>query len=378
MASVHKKPKTRFWHAAWRDGNGRLYQRSTKQINRSDALRVALEYERAEKLATAGSLTEAQVRAVLSDIVKRNGNGEQLRNPSCRDWLTHWIQAKSSTCEETTVLRYEKTVSCFLESLGKKSESPLCSLTATDVQKFVTMRLKSGCAPSTVQVDGKALRGALNRAKREGLILSNPAEAVELPKRNSVTKAVFSAGEVEAIMQHAKGEWRAVTMVGFYTGARLSECCRVAWEDIDMSMGLLSFPKTKQGRVHSVPLHPNLKSFLESLKIPDGGGYLSPKLEGVKTTGQRGLSESFKRIMRAAGVDDGMVEGSGKRRVSKRSFHSLRHTFNSILANAGVPQEVRMKLVGHTTASVNSGYTHHEIEMLGEAMKKLPSVLPRE
>ena len=276
------------------------------------------------------------------------------------------------------MLRYEKTVSCFLESLGKKSESPLCSLTATDVQKFVTMRLKSGCAPSTVQVDGKALRGALNRAKREGLILSNPAEAVELPKRNSVTKAVFSAGEVEAIMQHAKGEWQAVTMVGFYTGARLSECCRVAWEDIDMSMGLLSFPKTKQGRVHSVPLHPNLKSFLESLKIPDGGGYLSPKLEGVKTTGQRGLSESFKRIMRAAGVDDGMVEGSGKRRVSKRSFHSLRHTFNSILANAGVPQEVRMKLVGHTTASVNSGYTHHEVEMLGEAMKKLPSVLPKE
>jgi integrase len=62
----------------------------------------------------------------------------------------------------------------------------------------------------------------------------------------------------------------------------------------------------------------------------------------------------------------------GNRKFSKLSFHSLRHTFNSSLANAGVSQERRMKLTGHTSAEVNTGYTHHEVETLRDEVNKLP------
>ena len=44
--------------------------------------------------------------------------------------------------------------------------------------------------------------------------------------------------------------------------------------------------------------------------------------------------------------------GSG-RRVNALSFHSLRHTFNSALANAGIPEETRMALTGHTSRQMN-------------------------
>jgi len=40
-------------------------------------------------------------------------------------------------------------------------------------------------------------------------------------------------------------------------------------------------------------------------------------------------------------------DGKLGRNVSRLSFHSLRHTFNSAIANADVPLEIRQKLTGH-------------------------------
>jgi hypothetical protein len=49
-----------------------------------------------------------------------------------------------------------------------------------------------------------------------------------------------------------------------------------------------------------------------------------------------------------------------------------RHSFNSALANAGVPEEVRMKLTGHATAVMNAQYTHLQAKIPKDAGTKLP------
>ena len=68
------------------------------------------------------------------------------------------------------------------------------------------------------------------------------------------------------------------------------------------------------------------------------------------------------------------AEGSAGRTQSSLSFHSLRHSFNSALANAGVAQELRQKLTGHASKAMNAKYTHHEIDALRGAVALLPSV----
>lgn len=57
--------------------------------------------------------------------------------------------------------------------------------------------------------------------------------------------------------------------------------------------------------------------------------------------GRHGLNERFKRIVRKAELDLQTVQGGGKRKISKRTFHALRHSFTSALANADVPQLLR-------------------------------------
>jgi integrase len=80
--------------------------------------------------------------------------------------------------------------------------------------------------------------------------------------------------------------------------------------------------------------------------------------------------------MARAGVEGRLLrERNGEgRSQSSLSFHSLRHSFNSALANAAVPQEIRQKLTGHTSAEMNTLYTHHELEPLRKAIAMLPRI----
>ena len=53
--------------------------------------------------------------------------------------------------------------------------------------------------------------------------------------------------------------------------------------------------------------------------------------------------------------------GEKGRNVSALSFHSLRHSFTSAMANANVPAEIRQKLTGHADSKSHATYTHHEL-----------------
>ena len=99
-----------------------------------------------------------------------------------------------------------------------------------------------------------------------------------------------------------------------------------------------------------------------------------PGLAGKGPGGRHGLSESFKTIVRRAGISLQEVQGGGVRKLNKRTFHALRHSLVSALANAGVAAELRMKITGHSSAAVHRGYTHMERKTLREAMAKLPGL----
>ena len=68
-------------------------------------------------------------------------------------------------------------------------------------------------------------------------------------------------------------------------------------------------------------------------------------------------------------------KAKGKGRVTyERGFHSLRHTFTSWLRNAGVSEEDRMALTGHSTRESHAIYSHHDEAALRDAVAKLPSI----
>ena len=375
MASIHRRPDSQYWHAAYFGPDGRRILRSTKQQDRQSALAVAMEFERASKLARRGELVEAQAREVLKDIMKRADMGETLQTVSIKSHFDTWLASKKTRNADSTGERYGMAVGEFLKSLGNRASKNLTSLTVADVQRFLDQRTEKGLAPKTLNVDVKIIRGALNTARRQGLIPTNPAEAVELPEAKSMERGTFTPAEVKMLVDTADGEWKLLILFAYFTGARLSDCCRMQWEDVDLAGETLTYTQAKTGAKVTTPLHPDLLVRLNKLAGTDKPAvFIMPQLASQRTSGRRGLSETFKKIMRKAGVDSQTVKGAGNQMFSRRSFHALRHSFTSALANENVSQELRMKLTGHTTEGEHRKYTHHEMDNLRAAIKKIPSL----
>jgi hypothetical protein len=204
MASIHRRPDTPYWHGAWRASDGRLVLRSTKQTDRKKAMAFALECERAEKLAGAGTLTEAQARSILNRILERAAMGETLRSPTVTDYFRSWLAGKEAMKSAGTAARYGISVGEFLAHLGNRARRPLSSLAPQHVKSFVAMRCKAGLSPSTVTLDAKILRTPLNNARRQGLIPTNPAEAVDLPDKDPLERGAFTPAEVKILVKFSR------------------------------------------------------------------------------------------------------------------------------------------------------------------------------
>jgi integrase len=353
-----------------------LRLRSTKQTNRSKALGIAVEYERVDKKMSNGEMVESQVRQVLNDILEKVGE-PALPTPATNDWLREWIREKESNKAEGTAERYKGVIEGFITHLAERANKPLTAIAPRDVQNFLTKRRTHGkVSATTINLDGKILRACFNRARRQGIITTNPAESVELPTRQSVQRGVFTPAEVKMLIEQAKDtEWETLILFGYYTGARLGDCTRMEWSKIDLANGTFKFHEGKNQKDLAMPLHPDLAAHLEKIATSDKAQkYITPHMSELGPGGRHGLSEGFKRIVVKAGLDLQRVQGTGVRSISKRTFHALRHSFTSALANAGVSPELRMKLTGHKSAEVHRGYTHLEMDTLKQALGKLPGL----
>jgi integrase len=125
-------------------------------------------------------------------------------------------------------------------------------------------------------------------------------------------------------------------------------------------------------------IHPELEDYLLSLPAPKSDDdFLFPAVGQQAQRNVSPLSKTFRKLMSQARVQNRKVREAGKgaaRTVYGLSFHSLRHSFSSILANAGVSEEMRMALTGHKSRDVHQRYTHHELERMRAAVSLLPRI----
>jgi len=170
-----------------------------------------------------------------------------------------------------------------------------------------------------------------------------------------------------------------MTLAGLYCGARLGDIARLTWRNADLSTGTLSFVAGKTGSRLSLPMAKPLADYLTELPAPDSpDAPIFPKLS-AKSTGA--LSQGFRLVLADAGLAtapaDHQSTGKGRaaaREVSELSFHSLRHSFVSILKMTGANEATAMALAGHATQAVSQNYTHMDDDVLRAAVDRLPDV----
>lgn len=414
MASLRQDPRghSPYWYACFTvPGKGQT-QRSTKvkasERNRSEAMGIAERWEReakqlsaaghlvnreavlesfvaATQQAIAGEMTEATARKVLDSILEATGQSA-IQTETVRQFAKRWLAAQKSEISVSTRDSYDHALRKFLDHIGSVADRPLRAVLPRHIESFKTSRIAAGLAAKTVDRDLKVVRALFRTGGKQGHLTFDPSQGVKLTSRKSkgqaqqVTREILDAAELDVILAKASGEWLTATMLGRYSGARLGDCVRMRWSHVDLAEKIIRYSDQKTGKKYAVPIHRRLYEHLLALAgSDDPHGLLTPTLAKKDTGGCNGLSAQFQKIMANAGVDTmtvdtkalEKVDGKASRTLARRSFHSLRHTYNTELANADVSQEVRRKLVGHSSDDVNDIYTHLDLALFRTAIDKL-------
>lgn len=375
MASLIKDSLARspFWFCCYTSATGQRLKKSTKQKDRKKAWEVCLAIENAEGHARNGTLTEQTAKKIIGDILERT-TGEPLQSFKAREWFHHWLDIKEQVRAGKTTTRYRQVVRDFLAALGNRANIGLAHIASKDILAYRNSIIGGGKSARTANLSVKVVSAAFNAALRQKHVSTNPCTALETLSVATEEKGTFSPAQISKLLRAAEGDWRGAILLGYYTGARLGDVANMRWNAVDLDKGVIRFTPSKTKKQVIIPLHDDLSR--ELLKRPGiGKAFLFPSLAGKGTGGKHGLSGRFAAIMEKGGIEGKTTRpAAGGRALSSLSFHSLRHSFNSAMANAGVSQEIRQKLTGHVSAEVNTHYTHHELEPLRAAIARIPAI----
>lgn len=380
MASLHKDPrgKSPFWYCAFYRPDGSRAFRSTKERNRTKALRICLGWDDAARQGKEKRLTEAQVRRVLSDIME-NATGEKVQFYSTRSWLEEWLKNREGSASATTMQRYKQVIRDFLEHLGDRAELTIAAVTHGDVVRFRDKLKVGGRAESTVNnTVKKVLNVPFAAALKLGIIPVNPVASVDsLSVDKDNRREPFTSEQISSLLTVATDqEWRGVILTGLYTGLRLGDIKQLTWGSIDLDSRTIRLRTRKTKTKVVIPIHPELESWLALRPRGIGKAPVFPSMYDHRTEGAGGLSAQFRKLLVQAKIVGAVRERGGKagRQQYSLSFHSLRHSFVSNLAASGIAPDIRMRLAGHASDEVHDMYTHHSIEALRGAVEALPRV----
>ncbi|WP_411827645.1 tyrosine-type recombinase/integrase [Luteolibacter sp. AS25] len=361
-----------------------LERDALKEAGASDEKAEAIlgKVREAGELALKGRLNPAHARRIIGEIMEAAGEGN-LSESTCEEWMKEWLKEKVATTKPTTVAFYKSVINHFIAFLGSRAGSHLETISASDIRRFRDSIVAEGRTGKTANHKLKCLRSIFGDAVKASLILQNPATSVkQVTESDSTTRVPFTAEEVGRLLAAAPSqEWRGVILLGAFAGLRLADASNLTSGNIDLARSVIHLmPKKtdRKKRTIEVPLHAELLAFFErNPPSPFATAPLFPSLAKIESGGRKGLSAQFREIMNNSNISRNITREVSKgapRESAEKSFHSLRHTFTSALAKANVPEEVRMKMTGHSESETHQKYTHQELSTLRAGVDLIPSL----
>ena len=210
----------------------------------------------------------------------------------------------------------------------------------------------------------------------------DPWEGVRLRPDDSHSRRELTMSELKRVLEASgkEGEdWHKLLLIGIYTGLRLGDCCTIDWSCINIPEGVIQLVPRKtrrhaHGKPVTIPVHPALGEAL-CARIPAiHAGPVLPGIAEMYRTARWRVSHAVSRIFRAANIETSIRIEGRNRRTPEATFHSLRHTFVSFAANAGVPLHVVQSIVGHESTAMTRHYYHENIDVLKSAINAIPTL----
>lgn len=344
--------------------------------------------------------TQAEVKKKLKEK-RDNPDIETGKNEkfTLESWIAYYLENfKKNEIKKTTYGTYFETYRKHIKgaAIGRIK---LKALKTEQLQQFYNEKLQDGYSAKTVRHMHVIINSALEYAFKMRYVKENVNRFVILPKRETYVAKTLYAKEVSRIVNEAKeDELYPIVVLCIYTGLRKGEIMALKWEDVDFERKELTV-KASLCRVR--------KSTSKSGVTMYGYEILDPKTIKSKRVVplmdkavealllQKDRQEQMKEKYKLLYEDNGYVfagkDGSylkqrqfmdkyhdflKKYDVSDVRFHDLRHTFASLLLEAGESPKIIQELLGHTTITTTMDiYTHVSPKAKIQAIKTLDGVV---
>jgi integrase len=336
--------------------------------------------------------TKKGVRAKRDAWLKdRHGLAFDAENLTVSGYLDRWMEdSVRQTRRPSTVAEYESVCRIHLKpALGTLK---LIDLKAAHIQGLLSQKRREGYASGTARRIYAVFGAALSQAVKWQLLAHNPMQGVDAPKATRIRSRDALTLEQAKRLFSAANDWRggrlyAPLLLSVSTGMRQGEMLGLFWGDLDVRRGTLSVKRTlhrekgggirygppKGGKERVLELDARVLSVLKEhrkaqledrMRSEDWSdtGHVFTTTEGLPLH-RAVLYQSFKRLCKREGLPD-------------ITFHELRHTCATLLAERNVhPSTVQMVLGHADVATTLRQYTHAWKNQSRDASEGLADVI---
>ena len=338
------KRENGIWYLKFMDDNGRIQRISTGEKVKSKAFKYLVTY-------------------IPKPI--------QIKTPklTLTEFKTEYLEYAKATMTKETVNNVTHYFNLFCKEFGNAC---IDNIGSRELEKFLLnyFSVKKYGAHACYRI----MKAAFNKAIVWNYLKENPIKKIKLPKLPQRKPHFITEEQLLEIIGYCNNQTlKHIYLTAFYTGMRLREIMNLTWDQVDLNREIINvsnseFFTTKSKRERSIPICKKLLNLLNPLNVDYNPveaikrNIVFYKVYGVPYSCSY-VSHKFKKYATNAGLSTDI------------HFHTLRHSFASVLVSKGASLYHVKELLGHRDFSTTSIYSHLSIDSLISTVNLLDKTL---
>jgi integrase/recombinase XerC len=296
------------------------------------------------------------------------GQGDDPGIEHCLEEFDEYLALERGRSDHTRRAYLGDLRSLFDFVAARAPDAGITGLTLPILRSWLAALAAAGAARTTLARRASAIKTFTAWATRQGLIASDPAVRLQVPKSRRTLPAVLRQDQALDAMAAAKSgaqqgdplalRDRLIVELLYASGIRVSELCGLDIDDVDTSRRLLRV-LGKGNKQRTVPFGAPAQTALDAW-LSDGRPALATAASGpALLLGARGRRLDPRQARTVVHQTMAAVDGA-----PDIGPHGLRHSAATHLLEGGADLRVVQELLGHSSLATTQLYTHVTVARL--------------